>query len=119
MYAVYALCNLLDIVHARQHLCRCVYHRIFDKLFLHSAHIAFSALATFGKANIVVMNSTRMRSSAFTAHSMLAISAYEFARKDIVENLFFTARRKFVFFVYCVYLVPKFVGYNSRKDIVV
>ena len=63
------------------------------------------------------MDVSRVRRSAFTTHFVLAVSAYKFSRKYVVENLFFAARREFVFFVDSVYFLPQVVGDNARKDI--
>lgn len=67
---------------------------------------AFRFATAFGKAGIIIMDISRLARAALAYHFMLAVAAYEFSRKYVVEDLFFTAGCIFVFFIDRVHLIP-------------
>ena len=79
---------------------------IFQYLLFDRFTPAFRFATAFGKAGIIIMDISRLARAALAYHFMLAVAAYEFSRKYVVEDLFFTAGCIFVFFIDRVHLIP-------------
>ena len=89
-----------------QHIQRSLYDVIFDNLFLYSLALAGASAAPLGKTDVIVMDTSVPARSALSAHTVLAVAAYQFPRKYVVENLLLPAGCYLILLVNGAHLIP-------------